>query len=114
MQRVRVLSTGVGFPRILLLVLALLQAGGIFDLVRRTTCEQECKRNGCDDCTPDGDSPMCSCHCPSGVTAVPKAVVVATVAPPTPVSKLTFDTVERLCPSPDPREILHVPRLRVG
>ena len=101
-------------PRILLLVLALLQAGGIFDLVRRTACEEECKRNGCDDCTPDGDSPACPCHCPSGVTAAPPAIEIATIAPPAPAAELTFDTVERRCASPDPREISHVPRSHVG
>ena len=107
------LSTGVGFPRALLLVLALLQAGGIFDFVRRTTCEEECKRNGCDDCTPDHDSPECSCHCPSGVTAAPIAIELETIAP-TPVLELAFDITEQLFPSPDPREILHVPRQHVG
>ena len=98
-------------PRVLLLVLTLLQAAGILDLVRRSTCEEECRRNGCDgDCTPGQDAPQCSCHCPSGVTAAPAAFEGATSAPATPDSKITFDAADQLRSSPDPREILHVPR----
>jgi hypothetical protein len=101
----------VSVPRVLLLVLTLLQAGGIFDLVRRATCEEECKRDGCDgDCTPDHDAPQCSCHGSSGVTAAPAAFEVATSAPATPDSRITFDAADQLRSSPDPREILHVPR----
>jgi hypothetical protein len=101
----------LSLPRVLLLVLALLQAGGIFDLVRRSTCEEECRRNGCDgDCTPDHDAPQCSCHCPSGVAAAPAAFQVATSGPATPASEVAFDAADQLCSSPDPREILHVPR----
>jgi len=102
----------VNVPRVLLLVLALLQAGGIFDLVRRSTCEEECKRNGCEDCTPEHDAPQCSCHCPSGVTAAPAAFLVATSAPATPACEIAFDAADQLRSSPDPREILHVPRQR--
>jgi hypothetical protein len=101
----------VSVPRVLLLVLALLQAGGILDLVRRSTCEAECRRNGCDrDCAPDHDAPQCSCHCPSGVTAAPAVFQVATSDPATPGSEIAFDAADQLCSSPDPREILHVPR----
>jgi len=101
----------VTVPRVLLLVLTLLQAAGIFDLVRRSTCEEECRRNGCDgDCTPDHDAPQCSCHCPSSVTAAPAAFEVAMSGPATPDSKFTFAAADQLRSSPDPREILHVPR----
>jgi hypothetical protein len=101
----------VSVTRVLLLVLALLQAGGIFDLVRRSTCEEECRRNGCDGgCTPDHDAPQCSCHCPSGVTAAPAAFLVAASAPATPGSRIAFDVADERWSSPDPREILHVPR----
>jgi hypothetical protein len=101
----------VSVPRVLLLVLALLQAAGIVDLVRRSTCEAECKRNGCDGgCTTDDDAPPCPCHCPSGVTAAPATIEVATSAPATPASRITFEAADQLCSSPDPREILHVPR----
>jgi hypothetical protein len=101
----------VSVPRVLLLALALLQAGGIFDLVRRTTCEEACRQNGCSgDCTPDSDGPQCPCHCPSGATAAPAMVAVATPAPVARPSGVTFDAADQLPASPDPREILHVPR----
>jgi hypothetical protein len=103
----------VSVPRVLLLVLALLQAGGIFDLVRRLTCAEECRRNGCDgDCTPDHDAPDCSCHCPCGVTAAPAVFQAGTSAPATPACEIAFDAADQLRSSPDPREILHVPRQR--
>lgn len=95
----------------LLLVLALLQAGGIFDLVRRSTCEEECRQNGCgSDCTPDCDGPQCPCHCPSGVTAAPAVVELTGPAATARPSKVAFAAADQLRPSPDPREIQHVPR----
>jgi hypothetical protein len=100
----------VTVPRALLLVLALLQAGGILDLVRRATCEEECRRNGCNDCAPDRDAPQCSCHCPSGATSAPAAIDLVTSAPTTPASKIALDVADQWCASPDPREILHIPR----
>jgi hypothetical protein len=100
-------------PRILVLVLALLQAGGIVDLMRRVACEDECRRDGCeDDCAPGNDAPQCSCHCPSGVSCAPPAVAVAPVMRP--ATAVAFVAVDELRASPDSREILHVPRLRVG
>ena len=102
---------GVSVPRVLLLVIALLQAAGILDLVRRSTCEEQCRQNGCgDDCTPDSDGPACPCHCPSGATAVPAVTEVARPAPAARPSKVTFDAADQVRASPDPREILHVPR----
>jgi hypothetical protein len=103
----------VRVPRVLLLVLALMQAGGIFDFIRRSTCEDECRRDGCGgDCTPDHDAPQCSCHCPSGVTVTPAVFQVATSGPARPASEIAFDAADQLRSSPDPREILHVPRQR--
>jgi hypothetical protein len=103
----------VNVPRVLMLVLGLLQAAGIVDLVRRATCEEACKRDGCDDdCTPDHDAPRCPCHCPGGATAAPAAIEVAASAPSTPASVLAFVAADQVRPSPDPREILHVPRPR--
>jgi hypothetical protein len=104
----------VSVPRIALLLLALLQAGGIFDLVRRSTCEAECKRNDCDDCTPDRDAPQCSCHCTCGVTMAPATLQVATCAPVAGASEIAFDAADQLRPTPDPREIQHVPRQRAA
>jgi hypothetical protein len=103
----------VNVPRALLLVLALLQAAGITDLVRRATCAAACERDGCKDCTPGDDAPQCTCHCPSAVTMTPPAVVVADLARIGATVEHTFDRPDRLHLSPDPREILHVPRLGV-
>jgi hypothetical protein len=103
----------VNVPRALLLVLALLQAGGIIDLVRRDTCEAECERNGCKDCTPGDDAPQCPCHCPSAAPATPPGVSIVTVARIGEFIEPAFDRPDPLHLSPDPREILHVPRLRV-
>jgi hypothetical protein len=101
-------------PRTLLLVLALLQAIGVTELVRRATCEEECEGDGCDnDCTPGGGSPSCVCHCPSAPTATPPSVAVSSIAPPTRSSAVTFEHSDRRHRSPDPREIQHVPRARV-
>lgn len=103
----------VALPRALLLVIALLQAGGIIDLVRRETCEAACERNGCkDDCTPGDDAPQCSCHCPSTTTIKPPAIAVA-IAPIGRTVAPAFVRADQFHPSPDPREILHVPRLRL-
>lgn len=96
-------------PRALLLVLALLQAGGVFDVVKRATCEEECRRNGCDACTPDRDAPQCPCHCPSLATMAASRIVSVTVVPAY-VAEVSYGRTDQRHPSPDPREIQHVPR----
>jgi len=101
----------VSIPRALLLVLALLQAVGITDLVRRETCEAECERDGCKDCTPGDDAPQCSCHCPSAATMTPATFATVSEVRFGAAVEHTFDRPDRLHLSPDPREILHVPRL---
>jgi len=102
---------GVTAPRVLLLVLALLHATGLHEVVRRATCEEECRRDGCDnDCTPGQDAPSCLCHCPTTPAATPPAFAVQTIEPPTHATAITFERTERRHPSPDPREIAHVPR----
>jgi len=101
----------VSVPRALLLVLALLQATGIAEAVRRQACETECREDGCDDdCTPGNDSPSCPCHCPSSVGIAPPALAVIAVAAPIDVTPVHFASNDRAHSSPDPREILHVPR----
>lgn len=103
----------MSLPRVLVLVLALLQAGGIVDLMQRIVCADECRRDGCDDdCTPGNEAPQCSCHCPSSVSCAPPTLAVVPVMRP--ARAVTFAAVDQLRASPDPREILHVPRLRVG
>ena len=98
-------------PRALLLVLALLQATGIAEVMRRQACEDQCRTDGCkDDCTPGDDAPSCPCHCPSATTTPPPAIACATVPEPTESTPVVFDRTERVHASPDPREILHVPK----
>ncbi|MEO8841855.1 MAG: hypothetical protein ABI591_31380 [Kofleriaceae bacterium] len=103
----------MSIPRALLLVLALLQAGGIIDLLRRETCEAECERNGCKDCTPGDDAPQCPCHCSSAAMAMSPSVAIVTAARIGATMERSFNRADRLHLSPDPREILHVPRLSV-
>ncbi len=98
-------------PRALLLVLALLQATAIAEAVRRQACETECREDGCDDdYTPGNDSPSCACHCPSSVGIAPPALAVMTLAAPIDATPIVFAGNDRAHSSPDPREILHVPR----
>ena len=104
------LHHGVLLPRVLLLVLALAHATGVVELVRRQVCEAECRSDGYDDdCTPGGDSPTCPCHCPSLQTHVASPLAVVAIVPATQAAA-PFDSDDGLHPSPDPREIAHVPR----
>lgn len=101
-------------PRALLVVLALLQATGIAELVRRATCEEECKQDGCaDDCAPGNEAPACVCHCPGAPMATAPARVVETLAPLAVTIEIRFEASDRDHANPDPREILHVPRPHV-
>jgi hypothetical protein len=102
----------VSVPRALLLALALLHATGMAEVMRRQTCEAECRNDGCDDdCTPGNESPSCPCHCPSLQTHVPPRVATITIVPATQVAP--FDSDDGIHQSPDPREISHVPRRAV-
>ena len=104
----------MSLPRALLLVLALLQATGLAELMRREICEAECRDDGCDgDCMPGNDSPNCPCHCPVMPSLTAPSVAVVTLEAPTQSTLITFDRSERGHASPDPREILHVPRRTV-
>jgi hypothetical protein len=96
--------------RVLLLILALLQATGVAEAMRRQACEAECRDDGCDnDCTPGSEGPACPCHCPSMPThAAP--VVIMTDAPLPTAAPPVRATADRAHGSPDPREIAHVPR----
>lgn len=98
-------------PRVLLLILALLQATGIAEVMRRQACEAECRSDGCkNDCTPGDDAPSCPCHCPGSAGTVAPALAYVMVPVPTESTPLVFDRSERIHLSPDPREIVHVPK----
>lgn len=98
-------------PRALLLILALLQATGIAEVTRRQVCETACRSDGCkDDCTPGDDAPSCACHCPSAASTTPPAIAFVILPVPTESTPVVFDRTDRIHLSPDPREILHVPK----
>ena len=97
-------------PRALLLMLALLQAIGLTEVMRRQACEAECRSDGCgDDCAPGNESPSCPCHCPGLQPQVPPRVVAVAITPATQTAT-AFDSDDGFHVSPDPREIAHVPR----
>ncbi len=95
------------FARVFVLVLALTHVVGIADLFVDDACEESCNDDGCGkDCVP-GDA--CRCHCPSAMPVLgAHTVVVAKLDPPRLVAACAVD--QRIHVSPDPREILHVPR----
>ena len=84
----------------------LIQAVGIADLILDDSCEETCRDDGCTDCLP---GVACRCHSPTAMPILGGAVHAAArlIAPReiTPAS-----VVQRRHASPDPREILHVPK----
>jgi hypothetical protein len=101
----------VSVPRALLLILALLQATGVMEAMRRDVCADECRDDGCDDdCTPGVGSSSCPCHCPNLQTHAPPTLAMITLPAPTEATPVVFDGDDHAHMSPDPREILHVPR----
>lgn len=100
----------MNIPRALLLALALMQAIGLVDYMRRIECEQECKADGCDDTGPC-DCSSCPCHCTGAAPSMAAPSSVAVDAPHAAASAIAvFGRTDDLRASPDPREILHVPR----
>jgi hypothetical protein len=92
--------------RVLVVVLALAHAVGLADLVLDD--EVGCTDDGCGDCLPDA---ACRCHCPSAMPMVESRPVQVASCATSPEAYVPFVAVERMHASPDPREILHVPRL---
>ena len=93
--------------RILVFAFALIHAVGLADLVMEDGCEEQCTTDDCGkDCLPGA---ACRCHCPSAMPALGAiAKAVSTVATPREASVLCDE--QRMHASPDPREILHVPK----
>jgi hypothetical protein len=99
----------VPVARILLFALALTHVVGLADLAFGDTCEETCGDDQCaDDCLPGA---ACRCHCPSAMPAIRTTEVVAAIVRPGPAVACAYD--HRAHTSPDPREILHVPRRSV-
>jgi hypothetical protein len=99
----------VSVTRIIILTLALTHAAGLAELVRRATCEAECRDDGCkDDCGP-GEA-GCACHCPGAAQLV--AVSTPQLAAKIDIPMVVAPAIRsvRTYASPDPRDILHVPR----
>ena len=96
----------VPFVRIFAFALALTHAVGLADVVLGDACEDICQDDGCGkDCLP---GTACRCHCPSAMPAVGMVQAVAKIETPRPMTPCAY--AQRAHASPDPREILHVPK----
>lgn len=94
--------------RIIVFAIALTHAVGVADLVMDDACGESCEDDGCgDDCLP---GVACRCHCPSAALFVSSTAQPITAVTP-PRAAVSVQTGARLHTDPDPREILHVPRL---
>jgi len=99
----------VSVARIAVLALALTHLVGLADLVMDDSCEEQCDDDGCGtDCLP---GVACRCHCPSAVPAVASSAQANTKLSSTKVA--APKVVQGFHVSPDPREILHVPKRAV-
>lgn len=87
--------------------LALMHAVGLADLVMEDACEDVCTDDACaDDCLPGAP---CRCHCPSMMPLVGGSAQVLAEGPLSQdIGPVALEG--RMHASPDPREILHVPK----
>lgn len=101
---------GVFVARIIVFALVLIHAVGVADLVIGDACEDLCTDDGCGaDCLP---GLACRCHCPSAMPVLGGSLPgVAKLARPRLIRPCVVG--QRMHASPEPREILHVPRLVV-
>jgi hypothetical protein len=106
----RAIFLDVSAARVLVLALALTHAAGLADLLLGDACEDTCSDDGCgNDCLPGA---ACRCHCPSAMAALGShPQVVVRLAAPRAIAPCAYDRQAHA--SPDPREILHVPRYAV-
>jgi hypothetical protein len=99
----------VQVARALVLALALGHVTGVADMLMDDGCDDVCATDSCgDDCLPES---ACRCHCPSAMPIV--ASVARTASAIDAHAVAAFDAGQRMHASPDPREILHVPRFAV-
>lgn len=99
----------MSFARIIVFALALTHAVGLGDMVMGDGCAEDCRDDGCgDDCLP---GPSCRCHFPTAVPLVSQSVASTKLTPPRDIDAGFAE--ERIHVSPDPREILHVPKRAV-
>ncbi len=106
----RGIRRSVPLARILVFALALTHAVGIADLVMDDACGESCEDDGCgDDCLP---GVACRCHCSSAALFVSSTAQPITAVTP-PRAFVCAPAVSDMHASPDPHEILHVPRRAV-
>lgn len=99
----------VSFVRIFVFALALTHLVGLADLMLGDACEELCRDDGCGtDCLPGA---ACRCHCPSTMPALGTVQAAAKIETPKTATQSAYD--RRAHASPDPREILHVPKYAV-
>lgn len=104
----------VSVPRVLLIVLALLQATGLAESFRRQACAIECRDDGCGgDCDTGLEASACPCHCPATATLAAPEIVVSTPDLRTSSTLVALIHAERPPAQRDPNEILHVPRATI-
>lgn len=97
----------MSFARVIVFALALIHAVGLADLVMDDACEEVCTDDGCgDDCLP---GVACRCHCPTAMSAL-GAVAQTAAKIPNPREVTAFSDEQRMHASPDPLEILRVPK----
>lgn len=99
----------MSWARIFVFAIALTHVVGLADLVLDDDCGDVCQDDGCGkDCLPGA---ACRCHCPSAMPAIGVAETVAKIDTPAVVAPSAYE--RRAHESPDPREILHVPKRSV-
>jgi hypothetical protein len=80
---------------------------GLADLVFDDACEEACEDDGCETDCPPGQA--CRCHCPSALPLL-SGTIHSAAKLDAPSNLAAIETQRRAHASPDPREILHVPR----
>jgi len=92
--------------RMLVLALALTHMVGLAEMLLGDACDEMCRDDECaTDCVPDVP---CHCHCPSAMAAISAVVIVEKIRTPMLCEACTEEQQAHV--SPDPREILHVPK----
>lgn len=92
--------------RIFVLAIVLTHMGGLADMVLADPCADLCRDDACaTDCVPDVP---CHCHCPSAMPAIATVQVVEKIRQPGLCEACTDE--QQAHASPDPREIIHVPK----
>lgn len=93
--------------RLIVLVLVLAHTTGIAEAMQ-AACEDGCEDDGRDGACDPGCAPCASCHC--ALRSVVPERATSEIAPPLAIAGLlAFEAADRLPPSAEASEILHVP-----